>query len=124
MKLDVLSGFTYMYFGLHFTSTYSFNKITEVTATKAKKIRMMVLKGVLPLSHINMNTFFNVFDTKVSPIMLYECELWACKRFLGTSPKASYSAVCGDLGRSLLKITVAKRCFKFWLRILRLPDDR
>ena len=73
VKLDVVSGFIYV--GLHFTSIFSFNKMTEVTATKAKKVLMTVLKGILSLSHINMNTFFKVFDTKVSPIKLYGCEL-------------------------------------------------
>ena len=61
-----------------------------------------------------------MFDTNDSPIMLYECELWvlyntdiienvhmyACKRFLGSSLKASNSAVC----RYPMRITATKRC--------------
>ena len=48
----------------------------------------------------------------------------ACKRVLNVSDSACNNAVMGDLGRYPLYINTAKRCMKYWLRILKLPNHR
>ena len=82
--------------------------------------------------------FFKLFDTKILPIVLYGSEIWgfkchksselvlsyACKRFLCVSTNATNAAVLGDCGRYPLSIEAAKRCVKYWLKIMKLPEER
>lgn len=135
-QLDCVSGFTYV--GNYFSSTMSLFKMAEHCAVKAKKVLLLLLKGVLSLPCINSSSFLKIFDTKVVSIMLYGSEIWgmldmniienlhiyACKRFLHTSLFSCNNAVMGDLGRYPIKLTAMKRCMKYWLRILKLSDDR
>ena len=112
--------------------------MAEQSAMKAKKALIALLNSILSLSTINSDSFFKIFDTKIAPIMLYGSELWgmfdmhavenvqtyACKRFLHTSLNSCNVAILGDLGRFPMKIFAMKRCMKFWLRILKLREDR
>lgn len=135
-KLESVSGFTYV--GMYFSSTLSLYKMAEENAIKAKKALIVLLISILPLASLNSDSFFKIFDTKISPIMLYGSELWgmfdihaieniqtyACKRFLHTSLRSCNAAILGDLGRFPIKILAMKRCISYWLRILKLPEDR
>ena len=49
---------------------------------------------------------------------------YACKRFLRVPTNSSNDAVLGDLGRYPIFINAAKRCIKYWLKIIRLPRSR
>ena len=74
---------------------------------------------------------FNIFDSKMSYILLYGAELWgmtshryteqvqmyACKRVLGANQNACNDAILADLGRFPMFIYSARRSIKFWLRI-------
>jgi hypothetical protein len=51
-------------------------------------------------------------------------QMFACKRLLNVTANSCNNAIMGDLGRYPLYIDTAKRCVKFWLRILRLPTNR
>ena len=75
----------------------------------------------------------------IKPIVLYNCEVWGhekltdntieklhlqfCKQILGVHPKASNSAVLGELGRFPLKIEVQIRVIKLWTKILSMPES-
>jgi len=70
--------------------------------------------------------------------MLYGSELWglknvaciehvhsnACKRFLNVHTMSCNDAIQGDLGRYLMYMFAAKRCLKYWLRLLNMPGYR
>ena len=72
------------------------------------------------------------------PILLYGSEIWgfqeyehlervhvyACKRFLSVGLRACNNAVLGDCGRYPLYITSAKRCIKYWFKIISMTEDR
>ena len=51
-------------------------------------------------------------------------QIYACKRLLNVSKSACNDAILGDCGRYPLYINTYKRCLKFWLRILKLPEYR
>lgn len=71
------------------------------------------------------------------PVLLYGVELWGverrdciekihlfvCKYFMNT-PLKSCNAVLADCGRFPVQIEASKRCLKFWIRLLGLPNDR
>ena len=86
------------------------------------------------LKHI----FFKRFDTKVMPITIYGSEIlgftqygvlekvhfYACKRFRYVSIKSCNAAVIGDCGRFPNYIKTMRRCVKFWIRMLKMPENR
>ena len=75
---------------------------------------------------------------KVVPFLLYGSEIWgfkkhdlleqvqyyACKRYMCVGMKSCNAAVLGDCGRFPLYIETAKRCLRYWIRILKMPQHR
>ena len=74
----------------------------------------------------------------VLPILLYGSEIWGhsdceavqrvhlqfCKRLLEVGSTTSDAAVLGELGRSPVALHYKMRCIKYWLKLLKLPDQR
>ena len=70
--------------------------------------------------------------------MLYGSELWdfqprdstelihryACKRYLCVYNCSTNAAVLGDCGRYPLWIESARRCLKYWFKIIKMPKSR
>ena len=137
-RLESVPGFTYVHVGVYFSQTLSPYRMAEQNALKAKKVQNILLKDLLKLPNLGYTTFFKIFDTKVSPILFYGCELWglnamtvienvqinACKRFLNASQNACNAAVMGDIGRYPLQIETSKRCIKYWIKLLECKHDR
>ena len=73
-----------------------------------------------------------LFDSVISPILLYGSEIWgyqksdviekvhinACKQFLGVSNDMCNSAVLGECGRSPMYVFQVVRCIKYWFKCL------
>ena len=69
---------------------------------------------------------------------MYGSELWgccerqavenvllvACKKFLCTNVKSCNAAALGDCGRFPMWVESTKRTVKYWLRLLRMPNER
>ena len=135
-KLDVVNCFNYV--GMLFTSKLSMFKMADAMSAKAKKATITMFNSLHQFSCLPYDTFFKLFDTKISPIMLYGSELWAlnnvncieklhlyaCKRFLNVKPRACNNCILGDLGRYPMYISAAKRCIKYWIRLLQMPNYR
>ena len=82
--------------------------------------------------------FFRLFDSQVVPLLLYASEIWgyksfpqveqvhlyACKRFLHVRNKTANDVVYGELGRFPLSITSMVRCIRYWIRLLKQPNER
>ena len=110
-QLEVVNGFTYV--GVYFTNRLSLYKMADAVATKAKRVLNYIFSSFYELSCIPVNTFFKVFDSKISSVLLYGSEIWglqymhcienvhvqACKRLLGLSSTSCNDAVMSDLGR-------------------------
>ena len=112
--------------------------MTEAMVIKTQKVLLHILNSLQKLDCIPYKTFFKVFDSKVTSVLLYGSELWglekctylesvqiyACKRFLKVPQRACNDAILGDTGRLPMYIFAAKRCMKYWLRLLKTPRNR
>ena len=135
-KLDIVPSFSYV--GVTFTSGLSLNSMASEMAIKAKKALLSILSSLYEYGQLPYSVYFKLFDTKIQPILLYGSEIWgfksrdvsesvlnyACKRFLCVSRNSTNAAVLGDCGRYPLVVESAKRSLKYWLKILKMPDER
>lgn len=134
--IEIVNAFAYV--GLNFTARMSLSKMSEHMAIKAKHVFISLLKNLYHLLPMSRQMFFKIFDTKISPILLYGSEIWglefmnsieqvhtyACKRFMNVSLKACNLAVMGDCARYPMFILASKRCVKYWIKILNMNNDR
>jgi hypothetical protein len=82
--------------------------------------------------------FFRLFDSQITPSLLYASELWgykenkqiekvhlyACKLFVNLPAKTPNDMIYGELGRYPLAIDSAARCIQYWFRVLKQDDTR
>lgn len=128
----------YCYLGFNFTTKLSYNIGTSHLVAKGKKAVYLVSRVVQNCKEMSPSTFFNIFDTKVLPILLYSSEIWgyqrldqvervhmlACKRFLGVPLKTPNKMVYSELGRYPLFINSSVRCIKYWFKVLQMEPHR
>ena len=128
----------YKYLGLHFTTKLSLTQTVNELATKAKARTAQVLKCLWRLGSVHSEVFFKIYDAQILPVLMYGSEIWgyqrfdaiekahlfACKRLLNVGFQTPNAMMLGDLARFPIFILTAVRCIKFWLRILRLPEER
>ena len=134
--LEVVNCFTYL--GVSLSMQLSFKRMASDQAVKAKRVLISLLNSLYDLGQLPTNVFFTLFDRKISPVLLYGSEIWgfkrrewielvhryACKRYMCVGLRASNAAVLGDCGRYPLWIESARRCVKYWIKILAMPDSR
>ena len=74
----------------------------------------------------------------ILPILTYASEIWgykkydclervqqfACRVFLGVSSKAPNVTVLGECGRHSIHLYTAKRCIKYWAKLINMPKYR
>ena len=134
--IEVVNCFKYL--GLHFTTKLSLTQTVNELATKAKARIAQVLKCLWRLGSVHSEVFFKICDAQILPVLMYGSEIWgyqrfdaiekahlfACKRLLNVGFHTPNAMVLGDLARFPIFILTAVRCIKFWLRILRLPEER
>ena len=84
------------------------------------------------------DVYFKLFDGNISSVLLYGAESWgincqtaiervhnyACKRYLCVRLNASNDAVLRDCGCYPMYINATKSCVKYWLKILRMQNNR
>ena len=128
----------FSYVGITLTQQLSFNKMAFEQALKAKRVLISVISQLYEYGQLPQNIFFNIFDTKISPILLYGSEIWginklvqpelvhnyACKRYLCVKEKTINAGVRGDCGRFPMFIGAAKRAVKYWCKITKMGDHR
>ena len=134
--IEVINSFQYV--GLLFTQTMSLYKMTEDLASKAKRILVALLNSLYEYGTIPKTVVFKLFDVKILPILLHGSELWGvkqfdciervhyylCKRYMNVGIKASNFGVIGDCGRYPMFIETRKRAINYWLKILKLTDEK
>ena len=134
--LEVVNCFTYV--GLTFTMQLSLHRMSSDLAKKGKRVLVSLLSSLYEYGQMPKHIFFKLFEMKVVPILLYGSEIWgyrkyevlekvqyyACKRYMCVGIKSCNAAVLGDCGRFPLHVETAKRCVKYWIRILKMPNNR
>ena len=135
-QLEVINCFTYL--GLTLSMQLSYNRMASDQAVKAKRVLVSLLNFLYDLGQLPRNVFFKLFDRKNSTVLLNGFEIWgyekresielvqryACKRYMCVTLRACNAAVLGDCGRVPMWIESTKRCIKYWIKILSMPDTR
>ena len=100
---------------------------------------MFQLKSVLrKLGGLSLHESFKLFDTYVTPVLLYGSEIWGydyspqieqvhyqfCKFLLNVSGKTNDLAAVGECGRFPLYVMYFKRSVNYWLKILQMGSHR
>ncbi|XP_067654422.1 uncharacterized protein [Haliotis asinina] len=129
---------SYKYLGVYFTNILSWSTHTKYASVQARKALIGILRNLRVLGDINLASFFRIFDTKISPILLYGAEIWglkyfdciekvhlfACKTFLGVKMSTPDVMVYGECGRFPLHIFQQTRVIKYWIKLLNMSSHR
>lgn len=127
--LDVVDQFNYL--GLLLNYNGKFNITQNKLAEQGRKALYSLRQKAKNL-YLNYDTMLSLFDTYVSSVLLYACEIWSankataiekvhldfCKRLLGVKVTTMKSAVYFEWGRYPLYVTRKIRVFKYWIKLL------
>ena len=127
-SLDVVNDFNYLGVTLNYTGNFNLNVQTlHGKALKAMNALLSRLKQYNTMPKVALQ----LFDSFVSPILSYGCEVWGfskskqlenihlkfCKNVLGVRQSTSNVAVYGELGRYPLYINRYIRIIKYWFKL-------
>jgi len=135
-RIEVVS--TYKYLGLELSPGNTWGKATRTLSDQANKAMAQLRLISRKVGGLQFHSFFKVFDASVASILLYGSEIWgfgqydliervqtkACKFFLGVNSSTPNCAALGECGRPLLFTCQVIKSIKYWLRILKLSENR
>ena len=128
----------YKYLGYKFTTKMSSNIAMVELASRGKAAAVQINKMLKRLSYVVPDLYFKIFECQVQPILLYASEVWglskcnvietvhlySLKQFMNVHVKTPNVMIYGDTGRYPLSINATMRLAKFWLKVLRMDEDR
>ena len=128
----------YTYLGFLFSNRMNLNKCTQDLALRGKKALIQVMSVLYSVGALSPDVFFKMFNAQIQPILLYGSEIWgfqrfqniekihllACKKFLNVNVNTSNCMVYGECGRFPLYINSQIRCLKFWMKIIKMHEQR
>ena len=131
-NLEIVDSFTYL--GMKFTANGSLEAGAKALSDQALRAVNNLL-GLFQRVHFDIKTKLALFDSLVTPILLYGAEVWGlydyscidkihikfCKIILGVRQQTPNYSVYGELGRVPLSVIAKERATKFWLKILSNP---
>ena len=127
--LETVDSFCYLGMKFHYNGNLEPGiKALSGQALKATNQLLALFKRM----KFDVKTKLRLFDSLVSPIILYASEVWGiygydhidkihikfCKNLLGVRAQTPNYAVYGDLGRFPLSVIAKERSVKYWLKIL------
>ena len=136
----------YHYLGLNLSSNGLFTQAIKTLTAKGIQT-LFSIKKKINFSNLKPKLAIKIFDSIISPILLYNSEVWGgytctnkdfhkwnqtptekahlkfCKLYLGLHRKATNIACRGELGKFPLLINIHKRLFKYLIHINSLPDS-
>ena len=121
----------YVYLGCTFNYNNKFNKAISKQTNQAKRAMYSLLSKCIKLN-LPLDIALELFDSLVSPILLYGCEIWGCgnckaieslhvkfcKIILKINKNSPNCMALGELGRLSTKHTIDKRIIGFWCRLI------
>ena len=134
-EIETVSHFKYL--GFVFGSSGKFSKGIQSLTDQAQR----ALFGLKSLLHqypeMSVNTKISLFNTLISPIMSYSCEIWGfceavqlerlyigfLKSTLGVRKSVPNAFIYNELGVFPLTIGRQNRIIKYWLKILNLKAN-
>ena len=127
--LETVDSFCYL--GMKFHYNGNLEPAIKALSDQALKAANQLLALFKRMS-FDVRTKLRLFDSLVSPILLYASEVWGifgydhidkihikfCKNLLGVRAQTPNFAVYGDLGRFPLPVIAKERSVKYWLKLL------
>jgi hypothetical protein len=133
----------YCYLGIKLNHNGNFSLAIKQLSEKALHA-LCSIRRRLNLHRLNPKSAITIFDSIISPILLYNADVWGvyikndfinwdklpvekvhlkfCKLYLGVGRKASNIASRSELGKYSLIINVFKRIFKYVTHLNSLPE--
>ena len=135
-KIEIVNR--YKYLGMFFTPCLKWTLATSTLAQQATRALTMIHVYDRKCGNLNFDIAMDIFDKTIIPILTYGSEIWGCKfhnviervqtkfirKQLGVGSSTSGIAVLGDSGRRPIAIIYHLRCFKFWLKLKNMSDER
>ena len=133
-NLEIVESFSYLGMKFHYTGNLEPGvKALSDQALRATNCLLSLFKRV----SLDLKTKISLFDSLVTPILLYGSEVWGVQGFdcidkvhikflkmlLGVRPQTPNYAVYGELGRFPLSVISKERAVKFWLKLLKNPES-
>ena len=136
--VEVRTTNAYRYLGMIFTTKLSLSSFLEDTCRKAKKGVIQLLRCMNRLKSTDCCIFWKLFEAQIEPILSYAAEVWglednvqlerihtfAIKRSINVPLHSSNSVIYGETGRYPLYICTYVKCIKYWLRLIKLENNR
>lgn len=128
----------YKYMGILFTPKLIWTKAKEELAAQAKRALFTLYNVQNKLGVLSVNEAFKLFDTMIVPILTYASEIWGyeysdpiekvhdrfCINFLKL-PRYTFSVLSrGEVGRMPLCYIYYCKIIKYWIRLIRMNDNR
>ena len=127
-EIEIVNNFNYL--GVVLSSGGSFIKATSTLSGKALKAANSLLQ-ITKDKEVPVDVMFGLFDSFVTPILNYACEVWGfiradniervhrkfCKWVLNVKPSTSSLALYGEVGRFPLLLCRQSRIVKYFLKI-------
>ena len=128
-KIELVDSYVYLGTTIKFNGKFQEAKKKQLLQAKRALAAIISQKEKLQLP---LDIFFNLFDTMVLPILLYNCEVWGYEDFeileifyraflkntLKLNKQTPNCMVYGESGRYPLHITIKLRMVNFWTRIV------
>ena len=141
-NIDIVLEYTYL--GIRISSTGNFNVSLEHLKEKALHALFGLRKNT-DISRLEPSLACKIFDTVITPILSYNCEIWGayqkqdfktwdsspnekthshfCKRYLEVSNKASNAACRGELGRFPLIVGINEKILNCIMYLFAIEKD-
>lgn len=128
-EIEIVDQFNYFGFLLNYNARFHVNQ--QHFALQGRKA-MYAIKSKTRNLFLNTETMLSLFDTYVSSVLLYSCEVYAmhegkaleqvhfdfCKTVLGVQSSTNNAMVYFELSRLPLSVIRKLRMFKYWFNLL------
>lgn len=129
LDIEVVDEFCYLW--MKFVYNGNLKTATKTLSDQALKA-VNSLHGLFRRISLDINMKISLFDTMVTPILLYGAEVWGlndfqdadkihikfCKTILGVRPHTPNAAILGELARYPLSVMAKETALKYWIKLV------
>ena len=134
--LDLVTS--YRYLGLDITDTLDYTgSVTTLCKATSRALGSVTCK-YFAIDGLDYDTYTNMYNALVCPVMDYACELWGNKKrdscaaiqhramrtFLGVNKCAPLPMMYGDMGWTPTHVRHQVAMVRYWIRLTKMPDTR
>ena len=128
-EIEIVKQYTYL--GFTFIPSGKKHQGIEYLINKEKRLWFILQRFLYKTEGKSVNTYLNLTDTTIKPVVLYACESWEdlkdqnnlskiekshlslCKQILGVNNNTSTSKVLGELDQFPFRISTEMQLFKY-----------